>query len=98
MSTTRIRKGDDTDAFGFSFLTINLENASQYIITKAEVKIGTIKKTFMNPTFPLEVSLNSQETDKLAEQNACYMAIYDSNNRKYTCQGTLTFKTNPKVV
>ena len=97
--TSSVRKGDDTDAFGFSFLTINLENASQYVITKAEVKIGSIKKTFLNPTFPLQVSLNSSETDKLNEQNnMCYMAIYDSNNRKYTCEGTLSFKADPKVV
>lgn len=94
-----IHIGDDTDAFGFSFLTINLENASEYVITKAEVRIGPVKKIFNNPVFPLEVSLNQQETDKLNEyKNDCYMAIYDENNRKYTCEGTLTFKASPKVV
>ena len=41
-----IRKGDDTDAFDFGFLTINLENAQDYVISKAEVRIGVIKKTF----------------------------------------------------
>jgi len=44
-----IHIGDDTDAFGFDFLTINLENASEYIITKAEVRIGPVKKIFNNP-------------------------------------------------
>ena len=94
-----IHIGDDTDAFGFDFLTINLENASEYIITKAEVRIGPVKKIFNNPVFPLHVSLNKQETDQLNEyKNSCYMAIYDQNNRKYTCEGTLSFKASPKVV
>lgn len=38
-----IRRGDDTDAFGFGFLTINLENAQYYAISKAEVRIGVDK-------------------------------------------------------
>lgn len=94
-----IRKGDDTDAFDFGFLTINLENASEYIITKAEVKIGNLLKIINNPVFPLQISLNRLETEKLNEQNnMCYMAIYDIQGRKYTCKGSLSFKVDPKVV
>lgn len=94
-----IRKGDDTDAFGFGFLTINLENAQDYVISKAEVRIGVIKKIFDNPVFPLHVSLNKEETEQLNEfNNKCFMAIYDTQGRKYTCEGTLSFKANPKVV
>ena len=93
-----IRRGDDTDAFGFDFLTINLDNPQGYVITKAEVRISTIRKIFTNPTFPIKISLSRAETEKLEEQNKCYMAIYDSNGKKYTCEGTLTFKADPKVV
>lgn len=94
-----IYKGDDTDAFDFGFLTINLEDASNYVITKAEIKIGTIKKTINDPIFPLKISLNRNETEKLNEQNnMCFMAIYDTKGRKYTCSGHLSFKVNPKVV
>lgn len=94
-----IRKGDDTDAFGFGFLTVNLENAQDYVISKAEIRIGVIKKTFDNPVFPLQVSLNKDETDQLNEfNNKCFMAIFDTQGRKYTCEGTLSFKANPKVV
>lgn len=94
-----IRRGDDTDAFGFGFLTINLENAQDYTISKAEVRIGVIKKIFDNPVFPLHVSLNKGETEQLNEfNNKCFMAIYDTQGRKYTCEGTLSFKANPKVV
>jgi len=94
-----IRKGDDSNAFGFSFLTIELENASDYTITKAEIRIGTIIKTVLNPVFPLYIDLNSQETLTLSEAcNKCYMAIYDVENRKWTCEGELTFPAKPKVV
>lgn len=94
-----IHKGDDTNAFGFNFLTINLENAQDYVISKAEVKIGVIRKIFDNPTFPLQISLNKEETDQLNEfSNKCFMAIYDTMGRKYTCEGTLSFKASPKVV
>lgn len=94
-----IRKGDDTDAFGFGFLTIELDNADQYTITKAEIKIGPLNKSFINPTFPLHISLNRNETMKLSEYgNKCYMALYDAYGKKYTCEGSLSFKADPKVV
>lgn len=94
-----IRKGDDSNAFGFSFLTVNLENSDQYTIAKAEVRINTIIKIFDTPTFPLRISLNKQETSTLNECcNKCYMAIYDTEGRKYTCEGTLSFPALPKVV
>ena len=94
-----VRKGDDTNAFGFGFLTINLKDSDEYTITKAEVRIGTIIKTIENPVFPLRISLSREETSMLSEcGNKCYMAIYDSENRKYTCEGSLSFKASPKVV
>lgn len=93
-----IRRGDDTNAFGFGFLTINLENPESYTITKAEVRIGPISRFYTNPQFPLRISLNRLETEKLKETNMCYMAIYDTEGRKYTCEGSLEFPTKPKVV
>lgn len=94
-----IYKGDDTDAFGFGFLTVNLEDADKYTITKAEIRIGTIRKIIKNPKFPLKISLSRQETILLSEvNNRCYMAIYDSKDRKYTCEGSICFRANPKVV
>ena len=94
-----VRKGDDTNAFGFSFLTIELYNPEEYTISKAELRIGILTKTFNNPTFPLEVSLNREETMMLSEcGNQCYMAIYDDQNRKITLEGTFTFSAEPKVV
>lgn len=93
-----IRRGDDTDAFGLSWLTINLENPEGFVIKKAEIRIGTLIKVFNNPTFPIRISLNRNETEKLHEQNMCYMAIYDTLGRKKTVEGSLKFYTDPKVV
>ena len=95
-----IRKGDDTNAFDFEFLTVNLKDAEQYTISKAEVRIGTLTKTFENPVFPLQISLTREETMMLSTCNGndCYMAIYDSQNRKLTVDGTLSFRAAPKVV
>lgn len=94
-----VRKGDDTNAFDFSFLTVELDNPEDFLITKAEIKIGTIVKTIENPEFPLEISLSNEETIRLNEcRNQCFMAVYDDVGRKYTCEGTLTFPASPKVV
>lgn len=94
-----IHKGDDTNAFGFNFLTVNLENADDYTISKAEVRIGTIIKTIDNPVFPLRISLTKKETLTLSEAcNKIYMAIYDTDGKKWTCEGELTFEAAPKVV
>lgn len=94
-----VRKGDDTNAFGFTFLTIDLKDSQNYNISKAEVRIGVLTKTFENPIFPFDISLTKEETSMLSEcGNQCYMAVYDEHGRKYTCEGTLSFKASPKVV
>lgn len=93
-----IRRGDDTDAFGFGFLTVNLDNAGQYTISKAEIRVGTITRIYTNPVFPIRISLNRAETERLKEENSCYMALYDTMGKKKTCKGKLVFQTEPKVV
>lgn len=91
-------RGDDTNAFNNKFITIELENAEGLIISKAEFKCGAILKTFENPVFPIDISLTSQETLKLSQDNVCYLAIYDEQGRKRTCSGYLTFSTKREVV
>ena len=91
-------RGDDTDAFGQRFITINLENATGLTITKAEFKCGYLLKTFENPVFPIDISLTSEETSKLSQNNSCYLAIYDEQGRKHTCNGYLTFTSKREVV
>lgn len=95
-----IYQGDNTAAFGGSFLTINVSTESEVMptITKAELKIGYISKTFENPAFPLTVDLTEEETIKLQAVNTAYLAVWDNEDRKKTCQGKITFKTEPRRV
>lgn len=95
-----IFQGDNTAAFGGNFLTINVSSESGVVptITKAELKIGSICKTFTNPTFPLTVNLTEEETAKLSSVNTAYMAVWDINGKKKTCQGSLSFNTSARRV
>ena len=96
--TQSIFKGDDTAAFGNSFITINLENPLEYPISKATFVCGCFQKSFENPIFPLVINFTSQETAKFSNANTCYLVVYDSIGRQKTCQGTLTFKAQNGVI
>lgn len=93
-----MRRGDDTQAFGGSFLLINLTNETGHNISKAVWKCGAVCKTFVNPVFPLEINLTSAETKKLDSNNVCYLAVWDEEGRKKTCTGQLKFNTDPEIV
>ena len=98
MSSNAIFKGDNTGAFGNSFITINLDNPQGFVVSKAIFVCGCIKKTFNNPVFPLVINLTSSETEKLGASNVCYLVAFDSQNRQKTCKGTLTFKAQNGVL
>lgn len=93
-----VYKGDNTGAFGNKFITINLNNPQEYIISRAVFVCGCINKSFENPVFPLEVNLTSEETAKLKPSNICYLVTYDSEGRQKTCKGTLTFPATQGVI
>jgi hypothetical protein len=95
-----IFQGDNTAAFGGNFLTINLSYNGEDLptISRAELKIGCICKSFQNPTFPITINLNEDETAKLQTQNTAYLAVWDAEGRKMTCVGSLTFNTQSRRV
>ena len=95
-----LTQGDNTQAFGGSFLTVNLRSSFSEIpeITKAEFRIGCITKTVISPTFPLQLNFDEKESEQLKVNNVIYMAVWDSQNRKITCEGQLRFSTNPRRV
>ena len=93
-----IHKGDDTNAFDTKFISVVLENSDLLDISKAEFRCGTVLKTFEDPIFPLDIDLTSEETSKLDYQNVCYLAIYDRQGRKKTCEGYLTFTAKGRAV
>lgn len=91
-------RGDDSNAFGSSFITINLANSITVTITKAIFQCGVIKKIFNNPVFPLSIELTALETKELKATNTCYLAVWDENNKKRTCEGNLQFNTQSGVI
>lgn len=92
-----IRRKDDTDAFGQSFLTIECELPSSWVVKKAEFICRDITKEFYNPTFPLEVSLTAKETAMLEYENECFLILYDTQDRRVTCDGSYIFHAEPEV-
>lgn len=91
-------KGDNTEAFGGNLLKINLINDDGVEITKAEIRIGIVLKTIESPQFPLYVNFNEEESDMLNYINDVYVALYDSQGRKKTVEGTLRFKAQKRRV
>lgn len=96
--TLPIYKGDNTGAFGNRFITINLDNPDNYVISRVIFVCGCIHKSFENPVFPLTVNLTSEETGNLKPSNVCYLVAYDSEGRQKTCKGTLTFPATQGVI
>lgn len=91
-------RGDDTDAFGSSFITINLATSISGTISKAVFQCGSVRKIFDDPIFPLSIELTSAETKSLKSENICYLAVWDEDGKKRTCEGSLTFNTQSGVV
>jgi hypothetical protein len=109
-----IRKGDDTNSFGNSFLVISLDEelvneeteevttvpitGTTSLISKAIFQCGAIRKSFINPSFPLEIELTAQETKLLQENNTGYLKVYDADGKGLTCDGYVQFTADNEVV
>jgi len=94
-----IFRGDDTGAFGQTWLRINLDIPSTWTVTKAELKIGNLPvMEFDEPEFPLPVNLTSAQTARLKDNNTCYLALYDEDGLKQTLESSFTFYTRKQVV
>ena len=94
--------GDNFQAFDGQPIEIDLtleEGETMPIISKAIFVInnGIVAKTFENPTFPLEVELEEKDTIKLSLQNKANLIVYDSEDRKLTCDGELFFSLKSEV-
>lgn len=93
-----IYRGDDTGAFGNTFLTVKLKNADGLKFSKAVFRCGEITKEFENPMFPLKINFTAKETSKMYDFNRCYLAVWDENGLKQTCKGFLILETLPKRI
>lgn len=93
-----IFQGDDTGSFGGKLITINLYNPLNYQISKAIFVCECITKTYLNPTFPIEINFSSEETKQMRAINQCFLVVYDQQGRQKTCPGTLTLKSQKGVL
>ena len=102
MANNPIYRGDSTAAFSQNFLEICAEfpdDTWAERVSKAEFKVGPLPvMTFENPVFPLTVNLTSEQTALLKDVNDCYLAVYDENGLKQTCEGQLTVASRRRVV
>ena len=93
------RRGDDWNAFDEEWALIEADIPEDWVVTKAELKIGDLPKmTFLNPVFPFPLSLAGYQNINLKDVVSCYMAIYDEEGRKKTLDGSWTFMTEEDVV
>lgn len=92
-------KGDDFNSFNQEWVQIQLDIPVDWTVYKAEFKVGNLPvMRFINPVFPLDVSLTSEQTANLKDINTCYLAIYDEEGRKQTLDGSWTFTAEDEVV
>ena len=96
---TRYYKGDDFDAFGQEWALIELDLPEDWIVSRAEFKVGNLPVlVFNDPIFPIPVNLESYQTSNLKDVNTCYLAIYDEEGRKQTLDSSWTFVAEDEVV
>ena len=102
MGNNPIFRSDDTNSFGQDWLEIHAEfpdDTWAERVTRAEFKVGPLPvMVFDYPQFPIKVNLTSAQTALLKDVNDFYLAVYDENGLKQTCEGQLTFTSRRRVV
>lgn len=102
MGNTPLFRGDNTSAFDDNFIIVEVEFPDDTWadrISMAEFKVtGLPSMVFENPVFPITINLTSEQTALLKDVNECYLAVYDEEGRKRTCEGQLTFTSKRRVV
>lgn len=106
MTCNAIYKGDNTAAFGNSYITIHITNPEEVPISKIMFVVngGIITKTFTDENnfttedIELVVNFNSGETAKLNARNVGNLVVYDTQDRQLTCNQSLTFSAKNGVI
>lgn len=91
-------KYDNMQAFDGAPIEIEFDTQGKEI-SRGLVVInkGVIVKEYLNPTSPIFVDLNEEDTGKLCHNNVMNFIGYDSLNRKLTFDGELQFTAQKEV-
>ena len=102
MGNNPIYRGDDSNSFGSTLWEVYAEFPDDTWaprVSRCEIKLGPLPvMVFDSPTFPLTINLTSAQTSLLKDTNECYMAVYDENGLKRTCEGQMTLNSRRRVV
>ena len=93
-------KDDDFGAFDQKGLIIDAVGIPEgFVISKAELRVGPVVEIYdQEPIFPIEWTPDAETTELLDYANECYLAVYDAEGRKKTCQGHFTLIVREKEV
>lgn len=101
-----IFKGDDTSAFGGTFINIKVRNPDLYPISKilfvvnsgVIVKKFTDDENFQRAETDLTVNFDSKETQMLYLINVGNLVVYDKDGKQETCQEYVQFNAQTGVI
>lgn len=101
-----IYKGDNTGAYGGTFITIAVYNPDLVRISKIVFVVngGIIKREWTDENYfqaeetMLYVNFDSQETKKLSATNVGNLVTYDDQGRQSTCSQYVTFNAKMGVI
>lgn len=101
-----IYKGDNTAAYGGTFITISVYNPDLVKISKVlfVVNGGIIKREWTDENYfqvaetVLTVNFDGQETKKLSSTNVGNLITYDEFGRQSTCSEYLSFTAKEGVI
>ena len=101
-----IFKGDDTSAFGGTFINIKVKNPDLYPISKilfvvnngVIIKKFTDAENFQRAETDLTVNFDSTETQKLYATNVGNLVVFDATGKQETCQEYVQFNAQTGVI
>ena len=93
----RIYKGDTYKDF-ITIESVQLPEGVTYTISKAVFECGKIRKEFVEPVFPLKITLTGEDTKLCEFKNVGYLGIVDGDGDYHTCNGYVAFEAVDGVI
>lgn len=81
-----------------NFITVELVNNANFDVYKLIFQCGCIRKEYIEPVFPLSISLTKQESEKLDYDSTAYIAVENRKGEKLTADGMVSFIAKRRVV